>query len=268
MTIIKRDSRIWGKSSTSEELQQGVYLTYGTISDEGIQKLLNDIHTLTNKDVFYDLGSGIGNVCKYVFDNTNVGKCVGIEYDNDRYSISKGLERTTANKQMVFKQGNFLEQNWSDATVIFTDSIMFSKETLRKMIQKAKDECKNLKYFISMKKLPRDDYLTYIKTENIKVSWGTSIYNVYKTNNSEVRTQSNKMNWGDSTYNIYKTDNVTGVIDAGNPFTNFISIGISVVLVILLICMLCKIIELMMSNRNTNNESIINGNNIIQSSTE
>lgn len=256
MINIKRDPQIWGKNSTSEELKQHIYLTYGTISDEGIKKLLDDIHKLNSEDVFYDLGSGVGNVCKYVFENTNVGKCVGIEYDKDRYSISKELEKTVGARQMIFKQGNFFDRDWSDATVIFTDSIMFSDDTLRKMINKAKEKCKNLKYFISMKKLPENDYLTYIKTENIKVSWGTSTYNIYKTNNSETRTQSTKINWGYSSYNVYKTDNVKGAIEAGNPFTNFISIGISILLIILLICMLCKITELISSYVSNRERSI------------
>ena len=60
--MIKRDPQIWGKSSTSEELEQHIYLTYGTISDEGIKKLLDDIHKLNSDDVFYDLGSGIGKM--------------------------------------------------------------------------------------------------------------------------------------------------------------------------------------------------------------
>ena len=70
-------------------------------------------------------------------------------------------------------------------------------------------------------------------------------------------TQSTKMNWGDSSYNVYKTDNVKGVIEAGNPFTNFISLGVSVVLIIiLLICMLCKITELISSYVSNGERSI------------
>ena len=51
-----------GRKSTPEQLKQHVYLTYGTISDQGIDAFVKDVQ-LTESDVFYDLGSGIGNVC-------------------------------------------------------------------------------------------------------------------------------------------------------------------------------------------------------------
>ena len=55
-----------GRKSTPEQLKQHVYLTYGTISDQGIDTFVKDVQ-LTESDVFYDLGSGIGNVCDRVF---------------------------------------------------------------------------------------------------------------------------------------------------------------------------------------------------------
>jgi len=55
-----------------------IYPTYGTILPAGIDRLIADLQ-LTPSDVFYDLGSGIGNVCTQVFAQTPVRKCVGIE---------------------------------------------------------------------------------------------------------------------------------------------------------------------------------------------
>lgn len=141
---------------------------------------LNDVQ-LNKNDVFYDLGSGVGNVCQHVFKTTNVRKCVGIEYDNDRFLESKKLEKTKGQRQMTFIQGNFMHQDWSDATVLFMDSIMFNDDTLQQIEHKALTTCPHLRYVISMKQLPSTTALQYVKTvKNIKVSWGSSQYNVYR----------------------------------------------------------------------------------------
>lgn len=171
--------QIWGKSSTPNELKQHVYLTYRTISDEGIDAFVRDIG-ITKDDVFYDLGSGVGNVCDRVFKTTYVRKCVGIEYDNDRYNYSVPLNRRTSSREVRFIQGNFMDQDWSDATILFMDSIMFSEDTLKEIEIKARQSCPHLRYVISMKSLPNSTQWTHLKTVKVKVSWGSSQYNLYK----------------------------------------------------------------------------------------
>ena len=55
--------------------------------------------TKTNKnslqpdDVFYDLGSGVGNVCAQVFLNSNVGRVKGVEFVPSRHTIAVQIER-------------------------------------------------------------------------------------------------------------------------------------------------------------------------------
>ena len=117
-----KSKKIWNKQNTPHELNNNVNLLYGFIKDEGIKTILARI-TLHPTDVFYDLGSGVGNVCKYVFDHSSVKKCVGIEYDEDRYLESLPLVKKESNRLLTYEHGNFLDKNWSDATVIFMDSI-------------------------------------------------------------------------------------------------------------------------------------------------
>lgn len=172
--------QIWGKVSTSDQLNQHVYLTYGTISNAGIDKFLEDVRPpLDANDVFFDLGSGVGNVCDRVFARTNVRKCVGIEYDHDRYAVSSALSRH-GQRQVTFIQGNFMDQDWSDATVLFMDSIMFSNDTLQQIEYKALATCPRLRYVISMKRLPSTTALHFLKTIDVKVSWGVSTCNLYR----------------------------------------------------------------------------------------
>lgn len=154
-----------------------IYLTYGEIIPESIRLLINDISPIDINDVFYDLGSGTGKVCLQILQETNVKKSCGIEYDKKRYDDSTKLINDTG-KQLYFINNNFIDIDISDATIIFTDSIMFSNETLD-IIEKKAYDCPNLKYLISMKQL-KPKFLKLINSRlNIKVTWGTSQYYIY-----------------------------------------------------------------------------------------
>jgi hypothetical protein len=170
-----------------------VYLTYGTISKKGVRQLLKDI-PLSANDVFYDLGSGIGNVCMQVFQESRVKKCVGIEYDIERHNhaledareasdvsdVSDVSKRETG-RDLQFRNENFMQSDISDATVLFTDSIMFSLKTLRQLETKVRASCPNLRYFVSMRKLPKSTALSYNHMRYVPASWGKSHYYVYAT---------------------------------------------------------------------------------------
>jgi hypothetical protein len=164
-----------GQESTPEE---HVYPTYGIILDQGIDKFVNDVKP-TGSDVFYDLGSGNGNVCVRVYNTTPVKKCVGIECDQQRYKASVPLAQQTKHRKMIFVKGNFIHHNISDATIVFMDSIMFTDDTLMYIETNLLSTCQNLRYVISMKKLPESTQLQYIKEVAIPTSWGQSQYHLY-----------------------------------------------------------------------------------------
>ena len=154
-----------------------VYLTYGEILPESVSLLINDIQYIDSNDVFYDLGSGTGKVCLQFINETEVKKSCGIEFDKKRYDESLNLLSKT-NKNLQFINTNFIDYDFSDATIIFTDSIMFSDETLSILENKAY-HCPNLKYFISMKKLNNKKLKLIKERTDIKVTWGTSQYYIY-----------------------------------------------------------------------------------------
>jgi len=159
-------------------LDEHVYLTYGTISDAGIDRFVGDM-SLNRHDVFYDLGSGVGNVCDRVFWTTPVKKCVGIEYVKEQYMKSLELACTHGERQLLFIHGNFMHEDISDATVVFMDSIMFSHKTFEKIEDELLSKCKYLRYVVSMRALPSTTNLKFIKTEMVPASWGMSQYNLY-----------------------------------------------------------------------------------------
>lgn len=157
-----------------------IYPTYGTILPAGIDRLIADLQ-LTPSDVFYDLGSGIGNVCTQVFAQTPVRKCVGIEQNPRRHA--KATPRSEPGRSLQFRCANFAHEDISDATVLFMDSVMFSGDTLTMLEHKAL-ACPRLRYYVSMKKMPPTTTLLYHHTRKVPVSWGQSQYHVYRTNSN------------------------------------------------------------------------------------
>ena len=57
-------------------------------------------------------------------------------------------------RSLSFRQENFATANISEATVIFTNSLVFDAETLRLLEEKAAS-CPKLRYFVTTKMLPR-----------------------------------------------------------------------------------------------------------------
>ena len=72
-----------------------------------------------------------------------------------------------------------LKDGIDDATIIFTDSIMFS-DSLLKQIENMAYSSPNLRYLISMKKLPKSDKFELLETASCEASWSTSQINIYK----------------------------------------------------------------------------------------
>ena len=71
---------------------KNVFDTYGTITDEGIKKLIKHIK-ISNNDIFLDAGCGIGNVVKYFSQNTPVKKSMGIEFLKERYENAPKIQK-------------------------------------------------------------------------------------------------------------------------------------------------------------------------------
>ena len=161
-----------------------IYQTYGTILNTSIDDMITIIG-IKQDDIFYDLGSGIGNVCFKMLLSANVKKAVGYEIVASRYKLANYIKDAFIRDypqydgKVQFKLQNFsklLDKGKLDATILFTDSIMFSIETLKLVVNIA-NQCPNLRYLISMKKIP---FLHELKNIECIASWGKSQYYVYR----------------------------------------------------------------------------------------
>ena len=161
-----------------------IYQTYGTILNSSLDNMIKIIN-IKQDDIFYDLGSGIGNVCFKMLLSANVKKAVGYEIVKPRYKLANHIKDAFLmdypryNGKVKFKLQNFcelLKRGKLDATILFTDSIMFGIETLKLVVDIAK-QCPNLKYLVSMKEIP---FLDPLKKVECMASWGKSQYYIYK----------------------------------------------------------------------------------------
>jgi len=74
---------------------------YGEMLAEGIEQLLRELQ-LVPKDVFYDLGSGVGKLSLTVALRSKVGMVRGIEYSRTRYSIATNAVTKAYNGEVPF----------------------------------------------------------------------------------------------------------------------------------------------------------------------
>ena len=77
------------------------------------------------------------------------------------------------------KEGDILKSDWSDADIIFTNSPLFP-DTLIDGIADLSAKLKKGTRIISLKELPKRDYLEGYASMKVKMSWGNQITFFYR----------------------------------------------------------------------------------------
>jgi len=171
---------------------QGGAPTYGEISYEAVDKVLNDL-CITQEDVLYDLGSGVGKVVLQGYLSFPFKKTVGVELSKKRYDQSveaknllekKGL--LNAKRPLMFLQEDFTESNLDDATVVYMGSTCYSDELMEALVEKLAKLKKGVRV-ISLKRLPDAEKYNFVlvKEYRLPMSWSkSSPVNVYELKES------------------------------------------------------------------------------------
>jgi len=178
--------------------QTGGSPVYGEITFESVNFLLNQLN-LTKDDVFYDLGSGLGKFIYHVFLMTPVRKSVGIEFSQSRFDRAKSLTgqmpklykqtckfensmrslfekpalEKIKNKSCAFIKGCILEEDFSDATVVFTCSTCFGQEFMQKLVIRFATIDKLR--VITLKQLPYHEHVHYNATHSLPMTWSKDV---------------------------------------------------------------------------------------------
>ena len=191
-----------GASTEAGATLPHVFPLYGTIKRSGVRALLADLarvlgSSLGEDDVFFDLGSGVGNVVRQVSKAPDgAGRCVGIEFDAQRHARAlvraaalndkqaAGAAPSTAQREMLFLCEDFSHSDLRSATVIFTNSIAFGRATLLLLADKAA-AAPVLRAFVSTRKLPPGaaalQCLILVLARSVQASWGKTQYYIYVT---------------------------------------------------------------------------------------
>lgn len=116
---------------------------YGEITNKGTDVLLETFSEYFNnpKGVFYDLGSGNGNLSIYIASKTPLKKVCGIELHTERYNTSKENSKDLKLDHLSFIEADFTEANLSDATIIYIDNIAIPKSYSTKFYNNVPKEC-------------------------------------------------------------------------------------------------------------------------------
>ena len=173
-TIPKKENLKIRKASSSS--------LYGEITFGALDKLIAYLD-LNEKDVFFDLGSGVGKVVLQVAMTSPVKKAIGVELSKSRFHEAVGVldeatkEKHVARRKCEFRNENILETDLSKATVIYSCSTAFPMVFMKKLAKKLSEAKKPLR-IVTTQELPERTGLVLVEKLKLDMSWarGTTVY--------------------------------------------------------------------------------------------
>jgi len=148
---------------------------YGEITYRSVEKLLHYLK-LGPKDIFFDLGSGVGKVIMQVGMTTKLTKAVGVELSETRFKSAKKALKTAANSGWIdpgkveFRNEDILKTDLSKATVIYTCSTAFPMTLMTRLAKLLATHPRPLR-IVSLQKMPATKGLHLIKKLPLDMSW-------------------------------------------------------------------------------------------------
>lgn len=163
--------------------------TSGEILYDGMNKLLSAI-TLTEEDIFVDLGSGAGKAVAQVFLKSPVKEALGIEILPALHQrAAKAAQRIhhdlpdffLPDRKLGFLSGSIFEISLSGTTVALANSVCFTQHMLREL-GRIIDDTASIHTVLTMRPIPVLQRLPFQRVMRIECSWDTALCYVYSTN--------------------------------------------------------------------------------------
>jgi hypothetical protein len=164
--------------------------TYGEVTPEGFSAMLKDMGSPAT-GAFFDLGSGTGKGIVLASLFGNFSKMMGIEMLEDLYQESKKVlsryEEVVRpilpgeKKQQVLDvlYGDFLEQDFSYADVVFVHSTCFHDELMVALERKCLLLKKGAKVLLVTKTF-QSHFFKFLKSDEYTMTWGKATVNFYE----------------------------------------------------------------------------------------
>jgi len=137
--------------------------TYGEMTPTSVRRLAEHLE-LGPRDVFYDLGSGVGKVINQIAISAPVARCVGVELSPSRVRTARAVLRRLRTDGLVraaqvsFRQQDILAARIRDATVVYTCSTAFPWTFLGALCDRVSGLGKPLRFVSVQELVPRDDF--------------------------------------------------------------------------------------------------------------
>lgn len=165
--------------------RQEISETYGEILYPSVNKLLSAI-SYNERDVFYDLGSGLGKLALQVFLQTNMQKIVGIEIlpelhqqaELAKQKVKHDMPFLFNDRDCEFKLGSFFEIPLADATMVLIGSPCYTMQMFHQLASII-DLNNNIHTVISLRPLLNLNRLKFKKTIRIEGSWDSGLCYLY-----------------------------------------------------------------------------------------
>ncbi len=164
--------------------EQGSSPVYGEITYDSVDTLLKELK-LNKKDVFYDLGCGVGKMVIQVYLTSPAKKCAGVELSPTRYKYAQQVkeELKKAGKVQKRRPLEFLNQDMcavslDDATVVYLASTCFSDELMQKITNKLSEGKPGLRV-LTLRRLSPHKNFKLVKEYQLPMTWAQNV-SVYK----------------------------------------------------------------------------------------
>jgi predicted RNA methylase len=149
--------------------------TYGELMPTATVRLLEQL-ALTRRDVFYDLGAGVGKVVLLAATTTPVARAVGVELAPQR--VARGqlalaaarAEALPGAKRATLIEGDMLRSPLEDATVVYTCSTAFPSAFMRRLMRRVA-QLPKLRTIVSLQDFDRHPGFQLVATPRLDASW-------------------------------------------------------------------------------------------------
>ncbi|KAG1694315.1 hypothetical protein DVH05_021667 [Phytophthora capsici] len=127
---------------TANDIRQKAGMTQnnaGELLPAGVAQMLEAMEPLDERDIFLDVGSGIGNVLVQVALTTKVNKCIGVEVRDElcaiaTHRISRNIKTYPLLQKVTVKAADVrdvllaTQPPTSDATIVFANYFLFEED--------------------------------------------------------------------------------------------------------------------------------------------
>ena len=149
--------------------------TYGELMPTATVRLLAQLE-LRRRDVFVDLGAGVGKVVLLAAMTTPAGAALGVELSATRVELGERVfaearrQRVRGAGRASLRQADMLTTELDDATVIYTCSTAFSDRFMKRLVRRLA-QLPKLRKLVSLQSL--DDHPAFELSEvyRLDASW-------------------------------------------------------------------------------------------------